>query len=507
VVRDGKVVYQHAYGLASLEHEAPIRTDTPFAVASLSKQFTAFAILLLAQEGKLSLDDDVRKYVPELHDFGARITLRDLLHHTSGLRDQWELLVAAGWRLEDVITQGDVLRLAFAQRELNFPPGDRYLYCNTDYTLLGLVVRRVSGESLREFCRERVFGPLGMRHTLFRDDLREVVKGMAQAYQPKGTSYESTPGNCEAVGATGLVTTVEDLALWEANLLDPKVGGAWVRDELFRRGRLAGGAEIDYACGLQHGSYRGLPTLGHEGADAGYRSVYLRFAEQRLAIVVLANLSSLDPARLARSVADLYLAGEPREAPGAPATGVALAREPEPKLLTQVCGDYEPEPGAFVTLSERGGRLCCRLPSGAVEEAQPMPGGEFYLPDRRQTVSFTRDTDGKVEALRLIGDGGELVMPRVERWHPTNGDLKECQGTFYSAELEVRYYVVLRDGVLVAEGPRTRYPLAPTSRDRFGSSLGWLTFTRDAQGRVTGMVLDCVRSRHLRFTQEATPTG
>ena len=226
VVRDGRIVYEHGYGMADLDHDIPITPSTVFHVASMSKQFTATAIVLLAQEGRLSLDDPVRKYVPEVPDFGVPITLRHLIHHTSGLRDQWELLEMAGWRYSlDLITDDDVLELVSRQKELNFKPGEKFLYCNTGYTLLAQVVKRVSGKSLREFTEERIFKPLNMTSTHFRDDHAEIVKRQAYGYVPDKATFRLSVTNFDTVGATSLLTTVEDLAVWDRNFYDKRVGG------------------------------------------------------------------------------------------------------------------------------------------------------------------------------------------------------------------------------------------------------------------------------------------
>src|SRR5579862_9812223 len=182
VVEDGQIVYTRGYGMANLEYAVPITPSTIFHVASISKQFTSFAINLLALEGRLSLDDDIRTHFPEFGDFGKTITLRHLRHHTSGLRDQWDLLQLAGWRMEDVITEQDILDLAWKQRDLNFAPGAEHLYCNTGYTLLAVIVKRVAGQSLREFAQERIFAPLGMTNTHFHDDHRMVVPNRAYSY-------------------------------------------------------------------------------------------------------------------------------------------------------------------------------------------------------------------------------------------------------------------------------------------------------------------------------------
>jgi CubicO group peptidase (beta-lactamase class C family) len=265
-LRDGKILYQRGYGMADLDHNVPITAETVFHVASMSKQFTAAAIVMLAQERKLSLDDEVRKYVPELPDFGAPVTLRQLVHHTSGLRDQWELLGLAGWRYSpDLITDDDVLSIMSRQKDLNFPPGSKHMYSNTGYTLLAQVVKRVSGQSFREFTTSRIFQPLGMRNTHFRDDHAEIVKNMAYGYVPAKDTFRISITNFDTVGATSLLTTVEDLALWDENFYNPRVGGPEMIRQMLERGKLSDGEQLDYAFGLVIGKHRGLATVdqGH----------------------------------------------------------------------------------------------------------------------------------------------------------------------------------------------------------------------------------------------------
>src|SRR5215470_16918957 len=216
VLKDGQLLYSHGYGLADVEHSVSITPTTVFHIASISKQFTAFAIYILANEGKLSIDDDVRKYLPELHDFHRVITIRHLLNHTSGLRDQWNLLMLAGWRLTDEITEQDILNMVWRQRELNFPPGEDEVYSNTGYTLLALIVERVSGRSLREFTQERIFEPLGMLHTHFQDHYGTLVQNRAYSYerQPDG-GYQYVTLSYSTVVPSSLFTTLEDLARWD----------------------------------------------------------------------------------------------------------------------------------------------------------------------------------------------------------------------------------------------------------------------------------------------------
>ena len=259
VFQDDKILYKRAYGMANLDHDVRLSTSSVFHVASVSKQFTAAAILLLAQDGKLALDDDIRKHVPELPDFGTTITIRQLANHTSGIRDQWDLLGLAGWRYSrDLITDDDVLELLARQKDLNFTPGARHMYSNSGYTLLAVIVSRVSGKSFREFTTERIFAPLGMTNTHFRDTFTEIVKNQAYGYAPYGQTFRLSTTNFDTAGATSLLTTVEDMAKWYANFDTGKVGGGKLLAGLLDRGVLKDGTRIDYAFGMTHGTYRGV---------------------------------------------------------------------------------------------------------------------------------------------------------------------------------------------------------------------------------------------------------
>ena len=349
VMRDGSVVYARGYGSANLEYDIPITPSSVFHVASISKQFTAMAVALLVSEGRVSWDDDIRRYVPEVPDFGFLITLRHLAHHTSGLRDQWSLLRMAGWRWEeDVVRQADVLDVTSRQRALNFEPGTEFLYSNTGYTLLAVVVKRVSGQSLREFTEARIFAPLGMTATAFQDDHTALVRNRAYAYVrgDEGRYRVSIP-DFDTVGATSLQTTVEDLARWDRNFYTAEVGGREVLADLHRRGTLRGDRVISYAVGLAHGVYKGHATVGHGGADAGYRAEFLRFPDKRLSVAVLCNFPSSDPDRLVRAVADAYL--EPTgsveaaavAASSAVASGLTVSRPVEAdETLAELSGFY-----------------------------------------------------------------------------------------------------------------------------------------------------------------------
>jgi CubicO group peptidase (beta-lactamase class C family) len=311
VMRDGSPIYERGYGMANLEYGIPITPNSVFHVASVSKHFTAMAVELLVNEGRVSWDDDIRKYVPEVPDFGTPITLRHLVHHVSGIRDQWNLLAMAGWRWEaDVVTQSDVLDITSRQTALNFAPGERYLYSNTGFTLLAVVVERVSGQTIRAFTRDRIFSPLGMQATHFHDDHEMIVRNRAWAYAPDTSGLfglKNSIPDFDVVGATSLFTTVHDLAAWDRNFQDGRVGGRAAIDRLHERFVLNSGDTIDYAHGLSIGEFRGVRMVSHGGADAGYRSHFVRFPDQRLSVAVLCNFPAANPSGRAMRVAAAYL--------------------------------------------------------------------------------------------------------------------------------------------------------------------------------------------------------
>ncbi|MDX1286002.1 MAG: serine hydrolase domain-containing protein, partial [Draconibacterium sp.] len=272
IVKNGEIEYKAGYGLANLEYNIPVTPQTVFHIASVSKQFTAFAVLLLENEGKLSMDDDIRKHIPEVPDFGEKITLKHLVHHTSGMRDQWNLLAMAGWRLDDVITKEHILKLVAKQKDLNFKPGEKFMYCNTGFTLLAEVVERVSGQSFAEYTKENIFMPLKMNSTLFYDNHEKIVKNRAYSYKGFRNNPIKSVLSYANAGATSLFTTVEDISLWAANFEEPVVGNQQIFAKMEERAILNNGDTISYAYGQSIGKYKGLKTITHGGADAGYRT-------------------------------------------------------------------------------------------------------------------------------------------------------------------------------------------------------------------------------------------
>ena len=507
--QDDRIVHAGAYGMANLDHDVRLTPKSIFHVASVSKQFTAASILLLAQDGKLSVDDEVRKFVPELPDFGPKITIRHLIHHTSGIRDQWDLLGFAGWRYSrDLITDDDVLTLLSRQKDLNFSPGERHLYSNSGYTLLAVIVSRASGKSFRQFTTERIFAPLGMTNTHFRDNFTEIIKGQAYGYAA-GPSFRLSVTNFDTAGATSLMTTAEDLAKWHANFDKRTVGGEKLISGLLERGVLNSGQRIDYAFGLTHGTYRGLPTVGHGGADAGYRSVFLRFPNQRFGVGVLCNLSTTNPTQLAQRVADVFLADILQPAPSSP----SVAEQPEvalpPTQLAALAGLYWSAPeAALARFVVEAGKLHV-VAGGTNQPLKSLGGGRFVRAvgaGPPYAFDLATGTKGRLTIGTPPNAGG--VLERVEPWTPSAQDLQSFTGAYRSDEIEPVYRFVLKDATLRLE--RLKSPpatLEPVVADVFRAPFGIVRFTRNSAGAVSGFTIEAGRIRGLKFRLDTGGKG
>src|ERR1700730_16907113 len=311
VYREGGLIYAKGYGLANLEENVAITPKSVFDIGSTSKQFTAASILLLEKQGKLSVNDDVRKYIPELPDYGQKITILQLLNHSSGLRDYLALMELAGINTDSVTTDEDALALIARQKALNFAPGSDWLYSNTGFFLLSVIVKRASGETLREFAAENIFVPLGMTHTQYRDNHTSLIPDRALAYQPNETKdgYTLDVSYFEQTGDGAVHTSVEDLWKWDENFYSGWIGGKEFLAEIQERGKLNGGKVLEYAKGLFVADYRGLHTVRHAGAWGGYRAELLRFPEQHFSVACLCNVGNANPSKRANQVADVYLAG------------------------------------------------------------------------------------------------------------------------------------------------------------------------------------------------------
>ena len=347
-----------------------------------------------------------------MHDFGKTITIRHLLQHTSGLRDQWSLLTLAGWRMSDVITDDDIFRLVCRQRELNFKPGEQHLYSNTGYTLAAQIVERVSGQSFREFCQKRIFEPLGMTNTRFPSDHEEIVAGRAHSYSPAGLGkYKNAILSYGTVGATSLLTTVADLARWDQNFYEPRVGDAKLIARLQEVGKLNSGKAITYALGVDVSEYRGLKCVEHSGSDAGFRCTLLRFPTERFSIILLANAADCGASLLARRVAALYLEGKFKSAPakgGKPSGPERKEVKVNPALFDAYAGEYRVLPGISLTVAKEGGRLTAVAPGARRAFSRRRRSESSSSGVRTSTITFDKPVDGRCPSITLMYQGQRL---------------------------------------------------------------------------------------------------
>ena len=413
-VHKGERVFAKGYGRANLEYDIPITPETAFHVASVTKQFTAFALVLLAQDGKLSLEDDVRKHAKFVPDFGAKISIRHLLNHTSGLRDQWELLTLSGFRMDDVLTRLHILRILENQRELNFAPGTRYKYSNMGYTLAAEIVQRVSGASFAEFCKKRIFAPLGMTKSHMHLDHRHLVRGRAYGYEPYRGAWRKKVLSYANAGATSLFSTPTDLCKWLANFASGSVGGRKAIDELTRRSRLTNGTKLHYALGVGHGKFRGRAIIGHGGVDQGFRSNVWWFPEEQLGVAVVANRRDANPRDLTGRIASVLLelpepdSAKPTKSAATPTKSAAKPNKGAAKPIAFDPADYSgrylcPELEVFYHVFEERGQLRIRQRRFGSIGLRPSAPDRFVGPGNYGSIRFER-AGGKVTGFRLSRD-------------------------------------------------------------------------------------------------------
>jgi CubicO group peptidase (beta-lactamase class C family) len=515
VYRDGRIVYERGYGMANLELGIANSPQTVFDIGSTAKQFTAFSIHLLAREGKLSLDDDIRKWIPEVPSYSKPVTIRHLLHHTSGLRDYIEIMALQGIQEEDWTTDEDALGAISRQKAPNFVAGDEYLYSNSGYFLLSIVVKRASGKSLRDFAQERIFGPLGMRHTQFNESHTRIIPNRATGYAKSDRGgFGIDMGDWEQNGDGGLQTTVEDLQLWDQNFYDPKVGDRALLDDMLTVGVLNSGKKITYASALGIGTYRGLPTVAHGGAWVGYRAQLLRFPDQHFSVACLCNLAEASPTALARRVADVYLAPllKPAEAAPAATSKTAAVKVPSSELQ-RLAGAYrETSSSEVFTLEARAGQLEGAWGRRTIRVIPTAPG-RFRLeglsegPREVETLAAAAGSRPKLRV--TYTEDGELETETYEPvtlWSPTAADLQGFAGRYESQEVDTTWTLAVDGGKLflrhrgLPEGP-----LRPTVEDVFAVRGMILAFRRDSVGRVMGFTVGEGRVRGIAFEREPSP--
>lgn len=499
VYSKGKVLYAKGYGMADLNLNVPITPQTVFDIGSTSKQFAAAAIVLLANEGRLSLSDDVRKHIPELPKYGKVITIDHMLRHTSGLRDYNGLLYLGGHFFEDFTGDDDALAIIVAQRALNFTPGTKWDYSNSGFFLLSVIVQKVTGQSLGDFAAARFFGPLHMPITHFRTDHTAILRNRATAYSPgaKKGSFVIDMSDWDQAGDGAVNTNVLELARWDANFYDAKVGGRALIDLLQERGMLDNGDTLQYARGLFVDTYRGLRRVHHGGAWAGYRAMLMRFPDQRVSVGLTCNVGDADTQARSEAVADVVLARAFREPKGG-------ARQAVGTSAPAAAFDAAPFVGTYFSEEEQGVLSVDDVERKAVLRvaglALPLESaGAERLSARGGAIALDFSDARQVLTLTMLARASGTYR-RVARATPTEADMAGIVGLYYSEELGTTWTVRIEGGKVLVKGRAVgENAISPVIRDGYESPAGFVTFTRGSDGRVNGFDVSASRMKNIHF--------
>ncbi len=504
IIQDNTLIHKSYYGMANLEYAVPITPNTVFKLASVSKQFVAFAICMLAEQGKISLDDDIRKYIPEMHDFGYTITIRQLLNHTAGFRDTMGSLCLAGWDLNDVIKYEHLLTLALIQKGLNFEPGSEHLYSNTGYVLLAEIVNRVSGEPFPTWGKTNILEPLEMSSSIIREDYTEMIPQRAYGYtMGRDGKYHTNPDSWAMIGPSGMYSTIEDMAKWTINFDQQQVGGQEVFNRMFQQGKLNNGKIISYASGLEITDYRGTKTIGHGGGGQGFTTFVLYLPEYHFSMIVLYN-TDYNVYKTTNDIVDVYL-GDKLQSLAAPKQGDNMNMEVEVSAdkLDKYIGTYKVFQGLYITISRDGNQLMALETNKNIQPIKALSETEFHLDSWNQSLIFNIDNRGEVIDFSFLG----RTCPRVEKeplptFNPITEDL---EGDYYCEELDVRYTIEIKEGKLIAmhrwHGIAN---LTPAWKDSYRCDWWFMRsveFLRDERGLVNGLNVTQWQSRNYRFVK------
>lgn len=507
VYRDGEITYARGYGMANLEHDIPLTPDSVFRMASTSKQFVATAVALLDEAGQLDLDDPIRKYFPDMPDYGDKVTLRQLIHHTSGVRDYLDLADLAD--LGITYSTEEALSLILTQKQLNFEPGSDYLYSNSGYLLLGQVVEKVTGQPLREWSREHIFEPLGMKNTHFHDDHTHIVRGRADGYSMgEENGWHISMTQLDMVGDGGLYSTIRDLQRWNDNFAQNRLGKE--RKALIQTletpGQLKSGKPLDYAFGLFVEDFYDTREVSHGGSFVGFRTEIARYPEIDLGLAVLCNRADADPRTLARQVAALYLDASASGLSKAGLSEQALSESPAAtanvpvaaEKLRQHVGHYWYEGNIMLqgsVIREAGGYYF-DLSVGERLKLQPMSE------DRFQTTMFgSRATLSLADNNMTLSVQGwpELLLQRYEPDTPDADTLEALAGNYYSPELDHYQRIQLIEGQLIARRRSGEKQLRPLPGNRFILDRALVKFERAADGSITAFTVSTGRVQNVKY--------
>lgn len=508
IVRNDSLIYAKGYGSANLEYAIPNTPETIFHTASVSKQFSAYAIVLLAKQGKLHLDDDIHKYLPWFPDLKEKITIRHLLNHTSGIRDQWQLLAISGTRLDDVITQDHIVKLLSKQQALSFKPGEQYSYSNSGFTMLAEIVKSVTGQTLRQFTDSAIFKPLDMKNTHFHDDYTEIVKNRSYSYGRKdNTHFTNSILSYSNAGATSLFTNVNDMAKWMMNFYIPKAGTQKDIEQLTQKGKLNNSKELSYALGIAVNTYKGWKQYSHSGGDAGYRTYITVFPDRKMGFIVFSNLGDFNPVGKTYELADFFIKDTATKviatAPQVIDSSKAILKDIV--SARNFAGNYLSDAGAQFSFKlsnqklywDRYGRsdLLLKAEKDTFSVAQsPEIKFVFSIPGARDTLVKQYWPEGE----RLLQ---KYTLDSIQ----TDKQLQTYTGTYYCPELDCKYGIVLKNHQLTLTN--NKYgdtQLTFLGKDDLQTNFWWmghLKVMRNNKNQITGFEVNDGRIMHLRFNK------
>lgn len=498
IIQDEQVIYEKCFGSANLDYNIPITSSTVFNVASVSKQFTAFAIAILAAEGKLSLNDEIHKYLPGLKKFSGPVTVKQLIYHTSGLPDQWDLLSLAGWEEGDIKTQEHFRKMIENQSGLNYEPGTRFLYVNTGYTLLAEIIERISKKPFSEFMDSLVFRPLGMLNTHFHDDYSAIVKNRACYYMTSEDGYKWMPDNNAIPGPSSLFTTIEDLSKWLINFYSKEIGGEKVHNQILKKCVFNNGEEFEYAFGLGVRSYKGLKTVQHPGGNYGITSFVIHFPDQKFSIAIISNSEDFNAEDTAFKIADIYLKDYFIEEQTQDEKENFKVAPVDSLILKNYTGWYQFRLSSIFKISFIEGKLKVQVNNGTKYDLTAESETKFYVPAFEEYLTFGNSGLNSEIQLDYKGRKGIKVLP----FSPSGIQLKEFEGKYFNEQLGTIYSFEVIDGNLIMRHKKkSDIVLLPTVTDQFSGDGRYIQFKRNAQNEIIGFDLATARVWNISFSK------
>ena len=511
IIKDGELMYSKGYGIADLEHDIKISSTSVFNICSISKEFVSFSLLLLEEQGKLNLDDTVQTYLPDFPEYDAPVTIRHFINHTSGIRDVKKLIQLKGKNIFDNLEPEEVYTLIKHQKALEFSPGDKFAWSNSDYFILSMIIEKVSGQSLKTFTQEHIFGPLGMKNTLFYDDNTDLIKNRVFSYNKKNAEdgFDNVIMRFHLVGSFGAYSTIEDLFLWDQNFYKNKLGkgGQKIIKNMHEEGLLNNGESSGYAHSVKINNYKGLKTVEHGGSFAGYRSVILRFPDERVSVIILANRDDANLWTMSYQLADVLLKEK----------FIAVSKKTETKTvnpeitpikekfsLAQITGNYEREPGSLFKFSIKNDSL--QLVAWWSNEPLMLINteGNTYKEANNPSLQFifSELKNHFTQKLTVSGPSFKFISKRKEKIDFSALNLADYIGDFYSEEIDATHLLFLEDGKLkVKIAINEVLALAPYNIDTFYSDDYFVHFSR-TNGKVSGFNLKAGWVTNLKFKKK-----